>query len=52
LVIAAQSAFTPTRAALVYLEKKTPKKGPEMPLQEAKCDPSLTAAVVVLGVYE
>ncbi len=47
MVVAAQSAFAPTRDALVYLEKKTPKKGPEMPLPETKRDPSLTAAVVL-----
>jgi hypothetical protein len=44
---AAQNAFTRTRDALVHLEKKTPKKGPQMPLQEAKGFPSLTAAVVL-----
>jgi hypothetical protein len=47
LVAAAPSAFTSTRDALVYLVKKTPKKGPKMPLLEAECHPSLTAAVVL-----
>jgi hypothetical protein len=48
VVIAAQSVFTSTRDALVYLEKKASKQGSKLPLPEAKCNTPLIAAVVLV----